>query len=155
MEGTGLRARRIARKDPQNLGRQEESAGRNAGPHLAHAKRGQYRTISGDVVPYEGLECLTEAVNCLRRFKSEAVGQLFVRRGDPGLGLIYEGLAEAFFQNAPPIKLIAHDLADRRDNKPKHLISIAKGQAEAPSRPHRRQTLASQGCFSRGSPAGR
>jgi hypothetical protein len=50
-------------------------------------------------------------VNCLRRFKSEAVGQLFVRRGDPGLGLIYEGLAEAFFQNAPPIKLVAQELS--------------------------------------------
>src|ERR1700674_1031227 len=111
MEGTGLRARRVARKYPQNLGGQEEPAGRNAGPHLAHAKRGQHRTIGGDVVLHERLECLTEAVNCLRRFKSEAVGQLFVRRGGPGLGLIYEGLAEAFFQHAPSIKLIAQELS--------------------------------------------
>ena len=39
-------------------------------------------------------------MNCLRRLKSEAVGELFVRRGVPGLGLIYEGLAETFFQHA-------------------------------------------------------
>ena len=37
VEGTSLRARRIARKAPQNLGRQEEPAGGNAGPQPAHA----------------------------------------------------------------------------------------------------------------------
>ena len=37
---------------------------------------------------HEGLERLTEAVDCVRRFKSEAVGELIVRRGVPGLGLI-------------------------------------------------------------------
>jgi hypothetical protein len=88
VEGTGLRARRVARKDPQTLGCQEEPAGRNAGPHLAHAKRGQHRAIGDDVFLHKGLECLTEAVDCLRRFKSEAVGELIVRRGVPGLDLI-------------------------------------------------------------------
>jgi len=43
-------------------------------------------------------------MNCLRRRKSEMVGELFVRRWVPGLGLIYEGLAETFFQHASPIK---------------------------------------------------
>jgi len=42
----------------------------------------------GDVVLHEGLECLNDAMNCLRRLKSEAVGELFVRRGVFGLGLI-------------------------------------------------------------------
>jgi hypothetical protein len=47
VKGTGLWARRIARKYPQNLGLQEEPAGGNVGSHLAHAKRGQHRT-TGD-----------------------------------------------------------------------------------------------------------
>ena len=92
MKGTGLRARRIARKDPQNLGLQEESAAGNAGPHLAHAKRSQHRTTGCDV-------------------KSEAVGELFVRRGVPGLSPIYQGLTETFLQHATPIKLLAHELS--------------------------------------------
>ena len=61
--------------------------------------------LAGDVVLHEGLECLTKAVNCLRRFKPEAIGQLFVRRSSPGSGLIHEGS-----QHAPPIKLIAQEL---------------------------------------------
>ena len=91
MEGTRLRARRIAIKDPQNLGRQKEPAGGNAGAQLAHAKCSQHRATGGDVVRHEDLECLTDAMNCLRRLKSEAVGELFVRRRVSGLGLIYEG----------------------------------------------------------------
>jgi hypothetical protein len=110
VEGTCLRARRIARKDPQNLGRQEEPAGGNAGPHLAHAKCSQHRATGGDVVCHEDLECLNDAMNCLRRLKSETVGELFVRRRVPGLGLIYEGLAETFFQHATPIMLLAQKL---------------------------------------------
>jgi hypothetical protein len=63
-------------------------AGGNAGPHLAHAKCSQHRATGGDVVLHEGFECLNDAMNCLRRLKSEAVGELFVRRGVFGLGLI-------------------------------------------------------------------
>ena len=63
-------------------------AGGNAGPHLAHAKCSQHRATGGDVVLHEGLECLNDAMNCLRRLKSEAVGELFVRRGVFGLRLI-------------------------------------------------------------------
>ena len=36
-------------------------------------------------------------MNCLRRLKSEAATEFFVRHEVPGLGLIYEGLAETFF----------------------------------------------------------
>jgi hypothetical protein len=45
-------------------------------------------------------------MNCLRRLKSEAIGELFVRRGVPGLGLIDEGLTETFLQHATPIMLL-------------------------------------------------
>jgi hypothetical protein len=63
MEGTRLRARRIASKDPQILSRQEEPAGGNAGPHLAHAKCSQHWAIGGDVVGHEDLECLNDAMD--------------------------------------------------------------------------------------------
>ena len=55
----------------------------------------------------------------------------------PGLGLIYEGLAETFLQYATPYHaprsdaLLTDDLAGCRGNKPEHPISITKGQAEA------------------------
>jgi hypothetical protein len=92
------------------LNRQEEPAGGNAGPHLAHAKCSQHRAAGGDVVRHEALECLTDAMNGLWRLKPEAVGEIFVRRGVSGLGLIYEGLAETFFQHANPIKLLVEEL---------------------------------------------
>jgi len=57
----------------------------------------------GDVVLHEDLESLNDAMNCPRRLKSEAVGELFVRGAVPSLGLIYEGVAEMFFQHAAPI----------------------------------------------------
>jgi hypothetical protein len=107
MEGARLRARRIASKDPQLLSRQEESAGGNARPHLAHAKCSQHRAIGGDVVGHEDLECLNNAMDCLRRLKSEAVGEVFVRRRVPDLSLIYEDMAEMFFQRSIPIMLLA------------------------------------------------
>jgi hypothetical protein len=50
-------------------------------------------------------------MNCLRRLKSEAVGEFFVSREVPGLGLIYESLAETFFQHATPIKFLAQELS--------------------------------------------
>jgi hypothetical protein len=60
----------------------------------------------GDVVLHEDLECLNDAMNCPRRLKSEAVGELFVRGAVPSLGLIYEGVAEMLStcssNHAPP-----------------------------------------------------
>ena len=85
VEATGLRARRVARKDSKNLGRQEEPEGRNAGLTQSAANIGR---LVKTFFLHEGLERLTEAVDCVRRFKSEAVGELIVRRGVPGLGLI-------------------------------------------------------------------
>jgi hypothetical protein len=111
MEGTRLQARRIASKDPQTLGRQEEPASGNAVPHLAYAQCSQHRAGGSDVFMHESLKCLNNAVNCLRRLKSEAVGELFVRRRVSGLGLIYEGLTETFLQHATPIKLLAQELS--------------------------------------------
>jgi hypothetical protein len=107
---TRLRARRIARKAPRTWAA-KKTAGENAGPHLANAKCSQHRATGGDVVLHEGLECLTDKMNCLRRLKSEAVGEFFVSREVPGLGLIYESLAETFFQHATPIKLLAQELS--------------------------------------------
>ena len=86
---------------------------------------------------HESLECFNEAMNCLWRLESEAVGELFVRRGFPGPGLIYEDLAETFYQHATPIMLLAQNLSSLTispvlaNNKPEHPISITKGQAEA------------------------
>ncbi len=137
VKGTGLRARRIARKDPQNLRLQEESAAGNAGPHLAHAKRSQHRTTGCNVVLHKGLECLTDAMNCLRRVKSEAVGELFVRRGVPGLRPIYQGLTETFLQHATPIKFLAHELSSLTAlpivvaNDSDNPISFANDQVQA------------------------
>src|ERR1700674_4908880 len=52
-----------------------------------------------------------DSMNCLRRLEAEAVGQVFVRGGVRGLGLIYEGLAQTFLQHATPIKLLAPELS--------------------------------------------
>src|SRR6188508_3092545 len=109
VKGAGLRAHRIAGKGPQKLGLQEEPAARNAG--LAYAKHCQHRTTGSDVVLHEGLECLTDAMNRLRWLKSEAVSELFVRRGGPGLGLICQCLPETFLQHATPIRLLARELS--------------------------------------------
>lgn len=78
---------------------------------LLTQKCNQRRATGGDVVLHEDIKCLSEAMNCLRRLKSEAVGELFVCRRIPGLRLIYEGLAETFFQHATPIMLRAQTLS--------------------------------------------
>jgi hypothetical protein len=41
-------------------------------------------------------------MDCVSRLKSEAAGEFSIGRGAPGLGLIYECLAETFFQHANP-----------------------------------------------------
>jgi hypothetical protein len=64
-------------------GRQEEPAGENAGPYLAHAKCRQHWATGGNVGLHEGLECLNDAMNCLQRFKSEAVGEFLCTVGFP------------------------------------------------------------------------
>src|ERR1700694_2534308 len=96
----GLRTGGVAGKYPKVRGRLEEPAGRNARPYLAYAKRGQHRTVGGDVVLHEGFERFGEAVNRLRRFKSEALGQLPIRRGNSPPGLIDERLAKTVLQDA-------------------------------------------------------
>jgi hypothetical protein len=80
-------------KPPRTWAAKENPQARNAGPHLAHARCSQHRATGGDVV------------------KSEAAAEFFVRHEVPGLGLIYEGLAETFFQHTTPIKLLAQELS--------------------------------------------
>lgn len=96
---------------PRTWAAKENPQARNAGPHLAHARCNQHRATGGDVVLHEGLQRLTDKMNCLRRLKSEAATEFFVRHEVPGLGLIYEGLAETFFQHTTPIKLLAQELS--------------------------------------------
>jgi hypothetical protein len=75
-----------------------------------------------DIIELGGLDQLPAPIvaasappSCTRRLKSEAVGELIVRRGVPGLGLIYKGLAETFFQHATPIMLLEpRQLFDQR-----------------------------------------
>ena len=98
-------------KPPRTWAAKENPQARNAGPHLAHARCNQHRATGGDVVLHEGLQRLTDKMNCLRRLKSEAATEFFVRHEVPGLGLIYEGLAETFFQHTTPIKLLAQELS--------------------------------------------
>ena len=104
VEGRGLRASRITRKYPENLGRQKEASARNAGLHFAHAKCRQHRATGRDVFLHAGLECFRNAMNFMRRRKFEAVGKFFVCREVPGPGLIHEGLMETLFQSVLPLK---------------------------------------------------
>jgi hypothetical protein len=100
VESTCLRARGIAQKDPQRFSRQEETARRDAGPRLAYANCRKNRAIRGDIILHESLECFSDAMDCVWRLKAEAVGEVPIGRRVPGLGLIYEGLTETFFQHA-------------------------------------------------------
>ena len=66
---------------------------------LAYANCRQNGTTGGNVLCHEVLECFNDATDGVWRLKTEAVGELPIRRRTPGLRLIYECLAKTFFQH--------------------------------------------------------